>query len=89
MPTYDYQCSSCGNVHEEFLSISETPRIKCPKCKSKCKRVLLSGGNFILKGSGWPSKEILMKKQMTDKNTKMKSVMKDRERSGEGRTSLR
>lgn len=53
MPTYDYGCEACGASWELEQRISEDPIKKCPKCgKMKAKR-LISGGNFILKGSGW------------------------------------
>ena len=35
MPNYDYQCSKCQHVQEEFHSMKETPVIVCAKCKSK------------------------------------------------------
>lgn len=53
MPTYEYGCEACGHGWELEQRISEDPVKKCPKCgKSKARR-LISGGNFILKGSGW------------------------------------
>ena len=46
MPFYDYQCSSCENIFEEFLKMSvRTKPCKkpCPKCKAKrtVKQVIL------------------------------------------------
>ena len=34
MPTYEYQCGSCGEVFEQQESIAEheTVKPKCPKC---------------------------------------------------------
>ncbi len=53
MPTYEYGCQSCGHQWELEQRISESAIKKCPECgKPKAQR-LISGGNFILKGSGW------------------------------------
>lgn len=41
MPYYDYKCSKCDDVHEEKHGMSETPKVKCPKCKAKCSKVLM------------------------------------------------
>jgi putative FmdB family regulatory protein len=51
MPTYEYQCDSCG-VFEVSQRITEDPLKKCPTCKSKVRR-LISNTSFMLKGSGW------------------------------------
>ncbi|MGL4941773.1 MAG: FmdB family zinc ribbon protein [Thermoguttaceae bacterium] len=54
MPTYEYQCSSCGHNLEEFQYISDPPLEKCPACKKKKLRRLISGGAAIVfKGSGF------------------------------------
>ena len=88
MPFYDYECTKCGSIQEEYLSITKEPEIKCKKCNSLCKRMMPTEVRYILKGSGWASKEIKLKKDMTKKNTRMKGVMKDREISGESVRSL-
>ena len=54
MPTYDYECSACGHVFEEFQSMSEKHLKKCPKCKkSSLHRLLGAGSGVIFKGSGF------------------------------------
>ncbi len=54
MPTYEYQCSHCGQITEIFQSITEPPRRKCPRCgKMKLKRLLGTGAGVIFKGSGF------------------------------------
>ena len=52
MPIYEYKCPSCG-VFEVMQGISEDPLAKCPTCKSKKVRKLISETSFQLKGSGW------------------------------------
>ncbi len=53
MPTYEYECTSCGYRFEMFQKISEKPVNTCPKCKGKVKRLISGSSSFILKGSGW------------------------------------
>lgn len=53
MPTYDYACDACGKSFELEQRITEDPIKKCPKCGKLKARRMISGGNFMLKGSGW------------------------------------
>lgn len=53
MPTYEYQCNSCGNVQEEIHSIKSTPEIYCESCRAKepLSRLISNNlGGFIVKG---------------------------------------
>ena len=53
MPTYEYECKKCGNLFEEFQSMTAQPLKKCPKCKGKVQRLISGGAGFIFKGSGF------------------------------------
>ena len=53
MPTYEYACTSCANLWEEFQKITEAPVQICPKCGQATAKRQVSGGTFILKGGGW------------------------------------
>jgi putative FmdB family regulatory protein len=54
MPTYDYQCETCGHRFEKFQSIKAAPIRKCPQCgKNAVKRLLGTGAGIIFKGSGF------------------------------------
>lgn len=54
MPTYEYECSSCGHAFEALQSMSEPKLVKCPKCKkNKLQRLIGTGGGVIFKGSGF------------------------------------
>ena len=52
MPIYEYECTSCGHVFEEWQKSYEDNDVSCPLCGSPSKR-LISNTAFILKGSGW------------------------------------
>lgn len=54
MPTYDYECQSCGHTTEVFQSISEDPITTCPQCgEDELKRLISAGVGIIFKGSGF------------------------------------
>lgn len=54
MPTYDYECDSCGHSMELFQNISESPLRKCPACKRlKLRRLFGTGVAIVFKGSGF------------------------------------
>lgn len=53
MPTYDYECSKCGNIFEYFQGMNDAPLKKCPKCKGTVKRLIGCGTGVIFKGSGF------------------------------------
>jgi len=53
MPTYDYECKSCGDVSEKFHSMTAKPRVKCPKCGGATKKLIGAGAGIIFKGSGF------------------------------------
>ena len=53
MPTYEYQCDSCGHHFEQFQSIKAGPIKTCPKCKSDVRRLIGGGAGILFKGSGF------------------------------------
>lgn len=53
MPTYLYECVSCGRF-EEFQKITDQPLKKCPKCGDNVKKIIGSPG-IIFKGTGFYS----------------------------------
>ena len=52
MPTYDYQCRSCGAVTEVIHPMSEDGPTVCERCGGQLRRVLFPAG-IIFKGSGF------------------------------------
>jgi putative FmdB family regulatory protein len=53
MPTYEYECTSCGHNFEVFQAMSDDPVSKCPECGKKVKRLISAGMGIIFKGSGF------------------------------------
>jgi putative FmdB family regulatory protein len=52
VPTYDYQCRSCGSVTEVIHSMLEEGPSVCERCGGELRRVLYPTG-IIFKGSGF------------------------------------
>jgi putative FmdB family regulatory protein len=53
MPTYEYECKSCGHNFEAFQSMSEDPLKECPACGKEVRRLINGGTGVIFKGSGF------------------------------------
>jgi len=61
MPTYEYVCEKCSHQFEKFQSIADKSLTVCPQdlCrqkkwgKGKVKRMIVSGGGLIFKGTGF------------------------------------
>jgi putative FmdB family regulatory protein len=49
MPTYEYECGSCGHRFERRQAMSDTPVDTCPECAGKVRRLLSGGGGILLK----------------------------------------
>ena len=54
MPTYEYECSACGERFELFQQITEGPKRKCIHCgRLKARRFISAGSAVIFRGSGF------------------------------------
>ena len=53
MPTYEYECKSCGHNFEAFQSMSDAPLSDCPQCGRELRRLINGGSGIIFKGSGF------------------------------------
>lgn len=52
MPTYEYQCKTCGHQFEQFQRYSDPVLTECPRCSGAIRRIIFPAG-VIFKGSGW------------------------------------
>lgn len=55
MPTYDYQCNSCGHRFDRLQKMSDPPLTTCPECGGQVRRLIGAGAAVIFKGSGFHS----------------------------------
>ena len=55
MPTYDYECQTCGHHFEAKQSMKDPHLTDCPKeeCAGPVKRLIGLGSGFIFKGNGF------------------------------------
>jgi len=53
MPTYEYECQKCGTTFEKFHKMTQKPRLKCPRCGGKAKKLIGTGAGIIFKGEGF------------------------------------
>jgi putative FmdB family regulatory protein len=53
MPTYAYECKSCGHSFDVFQSMSDDPLTICPQCGKELRRLINGGSGVIFKGSGF------------------------------------
>jgi putative FmdB family regulatory protein len=53
MPTYEYECKSCGHNFDVFQSILDEPLRTCPECGKELRRLINGGTGVIFKGSGF------------------------------------
>ncbi len=51
MPTYEYECETCGLRFERHQGITEPPLTECPDCSGIVHRLVSGGAGFILKGA--------------------------------------
>ncbi len=54
VPTYDYQCRSCGTITEVIHSMRDDGPSTCERCGGELRRVLYPAG-IIFKGPGFYS----------------------------------
>ena len=52
MPTYQYQCTECGEALEVIQSFSDDALTECPECSGRLRKVFNAVG-VVFKGSGF------------------------------------
>lgn len=84
MPTYSYLCEACENSFEMSRPMAESGDPQpCPECGGNGKRTI-GPTNFILKGDGWPGKNIKISGQMAFKNRVLDKKQNERKREAPG-----
>ncbi|CAL9458830.1 hypothetical protein SUDANB120_02597 [Streptomyces sp. enrichment culture] len=52
MPTYQYQCTECGEGLEAVQKFTDEALTECPSCQGRLKKVFSAVG-IVFKGSGF------------------------------------
>jgi putative FmdB family regulatory protein len=47
MPTYEYECTKCGNRFEKMQAMSAPPEKKCPACGGKVDKLISAGAVHV------------------------------------------
>ena len=55
MPTYEYECNSCGNRFERSQSIKAKPHAICTSCGRSARRLISAGAGLLFRGGGFYS----------------------------------
>ncbi|MBN2030227.1 zinc ribbon domain-containing protein [bacterium] len=53
MPTYEYECTSCGHHFTRSQKMTDKPVQVCPECSGQVRRLITGGAGVIFKGSGF------------------------------------
>jgi putative FmdB family regulatory protein len=61
MPTYEYECTACGQHIEVFQRFSEDPLTTCGNCEGALRKVFHPAG-IVFKGSGFYATDSRSKK---------------------------
>src|SRR5579863_4583274 len=72
MPTYEYQCKSCGEHHDVVQKFGDDPLTECPSCGGPLRKVFGAVG-VVFKGSGFyktDSRTSAKKSERSDKAEK-------------------
>ena len=64
MPTYEYECTSCGQHVEVFQRITEDPLTTCGACGGPLRKVFHPAG-IVFKGSGFYATDSRSKRSTT------------------------
>jgi putative FmdB family regulatory protein len=83
MPTYTYECETCGEGFERILPMSDSDVPQTCDCGGKGKRTI-SMPNVIFKGDGWVSKNLRVAGQMAEKNRRLDQKQAERKREAPG-----
>jgi putative FmdB family regulatory protein len=76
MPTYEFKCPK-GHVFEKYYpTITNTRRLKCPKCGKMADRLISGGAGLVFKGSGFYTTDYKRAGEKVDKAEKAEKAEK-------------
>src|SRR5580698_1481508 len=89
MPTYEYQCRSCGTHHDVVQKFGDDPLTECPSCGGPLRKVFGAVG-VVFKGSGFyktDSRTSAKKSERTEKSDTKAAASADKNGSGSSDSS--
>jgi putative FmdB family regulatory protein len=86
MPTYEYECESCGIAFERLQRISDDPIRECPECGGEVRRLISTGGGLVFKGPGFYATDYGGRGSGSS-SSESKETGKPAESSGEGKAA--
>lgn len=76
MPTYEFKCPK-GHVFDKYYpTITNTRRLKCPKCGKMAQRLISGGAGLVFKGSGFYITDYKRKGEKPDTGEKTEKTEK-------------
>jgi putative FmdB family regulatory protein len=76
MPTYEFKCPK-GHVFDKYYpTITNTRRLKCPKCGKMAARLISGGAGLVFKGSGFYITDYKRAGEKTEKGEKAEKTEK-------------
>jgi putative FmdB family regulatory protein len=86
MPTYEYECTSCGQHIEVFQRITEDPLTTCGACGGALRKVFHPAG-IVFKGSGFYATDNRSSPKTESKTEPKKEPKKDAGSTGSSSSS--
>lgn len=87
MPTYDYKCSNCQELFEEFQKMTDPPLTKCKFCGGPVQRLISGGAGLIFKGSGFYITDYRSDSYKKDASKDKPSTVKSESKTKDKKTS--
>jgi len=78
MPVYEYRCPSCERIHEVVTQGFKHPRTVRCDCGARAKKIITAPCDFLLKGPGWPGKELSMGEVVSNEKKRATDFQRDR-----------
>lgn len=91
MPTYEYECTKCGEVLEVFQSITAAPKrrikVDCEQCNNSApvRRCIGRGAGVIFKGSGFYQTDYRSDQYTKDAKADKDASKKKSDKDGDGK----
>lgn len=85
MPTYDYECSSCGHTCEVFHFMSDEDPRPCPECGTNFMKKQFGCGYLIIKNGSSSTKKEIQARMERAAELRNRPIQQSHSGSGSGR----